>query len=88
MRRILFLTPRNPYSGRYSGDVIRARKFIEKLKKKYSLTIVSLDSKDSKKKLGKINIWVNSKIYNIIETTHQTILLSIIDYIASIKMQK
>ena len=50
MKRILFLAPRNPFSGRYSGDVIRARKFIEKFKKKYSLTVVSLDNKDSKKK--------------------------------------
>ena len=56
MKRILFLAPRNPFSGRYSGDVIRARKFIEKFKKKYSLTVVSLDNNDSKKKLDKIKL--------------------------------
>ena len=34
MKKILFITIRNPYSGRYSGDVIRARRIIEYLKKK------------------------------------------------------
>ena len=29
MKRILFVTTRNPYSGRYSGDVIRSLKIIE-----------------------------------------------------------
>ena len=26
MKKILFITTRNPYSGRYSGDVIRSLK--------------------------------------------------------------
>ena len=56
--------------------------------KKLNLITFSDFQKTTFKKTSKINIWVNSKIYNIIETTHQTILLSIIDYIASIKMQK
>ncbi len=34
MKNILFISPRNPFSGRYSGDVIRAHKFINFLKKK------------------------------------------------------
>ena len=35
--KILFISPRNPFSGRYSGDVIRAHKFINFLKKKIKL---------------------------------------------------
>ncbi len=33
------------------------------------------------KKLGDINLWVNSKAYNIIENVHQIWLLSITDRI-------
>jgi len=43
MKKILFITIRNPYSGRYSGDVIRARRIIEYLKKKNDLDVVFLD---------------------------------------------
>ena len=40
MKKILFITTRNPYSGRYSGDVIRSLKIINLLKKKYSLDVL------------------------------------------------
>ena len=33
------------------------------------------------KKMGNINLWVNSKAYNIIENIHQIWLLSIVDRI-------
>ena len=39
-KKILFITTRNPYSGRYSGDVIRSLKIINLLKKKYSLDVL------------------------------------------------
>ena len=45
MRKILFITTRNPFSGRYSGDVIRSLKIVNFLKKKYSLDIVYLGKK-------------------------------------------
>jgi len=45
MRKILFITTRNPYSGRYSGDVIRAKKIIEYLRKKNSVDVVALSRK-------------------------------------------
>ena len=35
-KKILFITTRNPYSGRYSGDVIRSLKIINLLKKIFS----------------------------------------------------
>ena len=43
MRKILFITTRNPYSGRLSGDVIRSLKIINLLKKKYYLDIICLE---------------------------------------------
>ena len=46
MKKILFITTRNPFSGRYSGDVIRAKKFVKHLSKKYQMSIVSLSQKN------------------------------------------
>ncbi len=44
MKKILFISIRNPYSGRYSGDVIRSLKIINLLKKKFLLDVVCLSS--------------------------------------------
>ena len=33
MKKILFVCTRNPYSGRYSGDVMRSLRIINLLKK-------------------------------------------------------
>ncbi len=41
-KKILFITTRNPYSGRYSGDVIRSSKIINLLRKKHFLDVVCL----------------------------------------------
>ena len=43
MRKILFISTRNPYSGRYSGDVITSKKIISVLKKKNIVDLVTLD---------------------------------------------
>ncbi len=53
-KRILFITTRSPYSGRYSGDVIRSLKIIKLLKKKYLLDVVCL--KESEKKINESNV--------------------------------
>lgn len=45
MTKILFITTRNPYSGRYSGDVIRALKVINFLRKKNIVDVVYLSKK-------------------------------------------
>ena len=42
MKNILFITTRNPYSGRFSGDVIGSLKIINFLKKKHKVSVVSL----------------------------------------------
>ena len=45
MKKILFVSTRNPYSGRYSGDVIRSLKIINTLKKKFNVDVVYLTKK-------------------------------------------
>jgi polysaccharide biosynthesis protein PslH len=47
MKRILFIATRNPYSGRFSGDVIGSLKIINFLKKKYKVDVVALGDKKS-----------------------------------------
>ena len=47
MKKILFITTRNPFSGRYSGDVIRSLKIVNFLKKKHNLDVVCLIKKVS-----------------------------------------
>ena len=73
MKRILFITTRNPYSGRYSGDVIRSLKIINLLKKKFKLDIVCL-------KKDKLNI--NEK--NLISFKHPNFLIKLIYCLVSI----
>ncbi|MEC6987070.1 MAG: glycosyltransferase [Pseudomonadota bacterium] len=46
MKKILFISVRNPYSGRYSGDVIRSLKILKLLKKKYDVNCVYLKKKE------------------------------------------
>ena len=55
MKKILFISPRNPFSGRYSGDVIRAKKFIYFLSRNNYVKVISLDIQNSRKKESKLN---------------------------------
>ena len=50
MKKILFISSRNPFSGRYSGDVIRANKFIYYLSKNNYVKVISPSVQNSKKK--------------------------------------
>ncbi len=63
MKKALFIFPRNPFSGRYSGDVIRAKKFVEFLKSKYEITVITTENYYSLKKVNKITI-INFKKEN------------------------
>jgi glycosyltransferase involved in cell wall biosynthesis len=47
MKKILFITTRNPHSGRFSGDVIGSLKIIKFLKKEYLVDVISLGSEKS-----------------------------------------
>ena len=51
MKKILFISTRNPFSGRYSGDVIRAEKFVYFLSRKNYVKVISLDDTSYKKKI-------------------------------------
>lgn len=55
MKKILFISTRNPYSNRYSGDVIGSKKIISVLKRNSKLDIVTLGDKDD---LSKNNIFI------------------------------
>ena len=44
MKKILFISVRDPFSERYSGDVIRSKKFVQYLSKKNNVEIACLDS--------------------------------------------
>ena len=52
-------------------------------KKKIGKLITFTGKKKNNKlfKLGDLNFWVNSKSYNLVENTHQFLLLSIVDLI-------
>ena len=73
MKKILFISPRNPYSGRYSGDVIRSLKIINLLKKKYHLDVVCLKKNN-----------LNIKEKSLIAFTHPNIFLKFVYCIISI----
>ena len=47
MKKILFITTRNPYSEKYSGDVLRSNKIINLLKRKHKLDILCFENKKS-----------------------------------------
>ena len=62
-----------------SLNMIKAANFAVKNKLDL-ITLSGFSKNNSLKKKGKVNFWVNSKKYNIIENTHQIILLSLVDY--------
>ena len=51
------------------------------------VTFSGFNSNNKLKKQGLINFWVNSNVYNIVETTHQTWLLSVCDFISKTKIK-
>jgi D-sedoheptulose 7-phosphate isomerase len=63
-----------------SKNVLEAAKICKK-KKILLYTLTGFSKSNPLKKMGNINLWVNSKAYNIIENIHQIWLLSIVDRI-------
>ncbi|PPR41455.1 MAG: Phosphoheptose isomerase [Alphaproteobacteria bacterium MarineAlpha5_Bin12] len=64
-----------------SKNMIKAAKFAKNSKKIKLITLTGFNQKNSLKKLGDINLWIDSKSYNFVENIHQIWLLSIVDYI-------
>lgn len=63
-----------------SKNLLEAAKMCKK-KKILLFTLTGFSKSNPLKKMGDINLWVNSKAYNIIENIHQIWLLSIVDRI-------
>lgn len=68
-----------------SKNIINAANFANKMKINL-ITFSGFEKSNPLNKKGKINIWVNSKIYNHVENTHQIQLLSIADYLANTRI--
>lgn len=49
------------------------------------ITLTGFDVNNKVKKIGHVNLWVDSKNYNVIEMIHHTWLLSIVDFMAKAK---
>ena len=56
IKKLLFISSRDTFSGRFSGEVIRAKKLTNFFEKKYLTTLVSLGKSDSEKKIRKLNV--------------------------------
>lgn len=73
-------------SSGQSSNMVNAAKYAVNM----GLDLVTLTgfSRDNPlKDLGQINLWVNSKMYNHIETVHQTWLLAVVDAIAALRVK-
>ena len=64
-----------------SKNIINGIYAARKKKFKSIITFTGHIKKNSVSRLGDINMWVDSKAYNIVENIHQTWLLSIVDLI-------
>ena len=61
--------------------MIKAVKLARKKKIFKVITLTGFDKNNPLKKIGDINLWVNSKKFNIIENVHQFWLLMLVDYL-------
>ena len=68
-------------AGGNSPNMINGVKSAKKKKIRKIITLTGNDENNSLKKLGDINLWVNSKAYNHVENVHQALLLSLVDLI-------
>lgn len=67
-----------------SKNIINGAKFAKKIGCKV-VTLTGFNKNNKVKKIGNINLWLNSKNYNFIEMIHHTWLLSMVDFIANKK---
>ena len=67
-----------------SKNIINGAKFAKKIGCKV-ITLTGFDKKNKVRKIGNVNLWLDSKNYNIVEMTHHIWLLTIVDYIARAK---
>ena len=68
-----------------SKNMINAVKAAKKKKFSKIVTFTGFNINNSLKKIGDINIWINSKMYNVIENSHQFYLLLLLYMIKKFK---
>ena len=64
-----------------SKNMTNAAKYVKKNNFKSLITFSGNKKDNSLCKMGDVNIWVDSKAYNLIENIHQILLLSLVDLI-------
>ena len=69
-----------------SKNMIKGVKFANKMGCKV-ITLTGFSKKNKVKDAGIVNLWVNSRNYNIVEMTHHIWLLVLVDYIARSKFK-
>ena len=67
-----------------SKNIINGAKYAKKIGCKV-VTLTGFDKKNKVKKIGHVNLWLDSQNYNFIEMTHHIWLLAIVDFIAKAK---
>lgn len=70
-----------------SKNIVNAAKFLKK-KKNILITLSGLNKKNPLRKLGNLNFFVNTKNYNVTESTHLIILLIIVEKLIQLKKNK
>ena len=68
-------------SSGQSKNIVNAAKFCNKKKINFA-TFTGFKKNNPLKKISKINFWVNSNSYNIIEMTHHIWLLMLVDFLS------
>ena len=71
-------------SSGQSPNVVNAAKYIKK-KDNNLITLTGLNSNNPLKNYGKINFFVDSKNYNVVESVHLVILLGIVEELIKLK---
>ena len=67
-----------------SPNIVNGAKYAKKIGCKL-ITLTGFKKENKVSKVGNVNLWVNSKNYNLVEMTHHIWLLSIVDYISKSK---
>lgn len=68
-----------------SLNIINSVKSAKKIGFSKIITLSGFKENNKLKKIGDINFWIDSDNYNIIENSHQVLLLTLIDYISNKK---
>ena len=67
-----------------SENIINGSKFAKRIGCKV-VTLTGFNKNNKVRKIGHVNLWLESKNYNFVEMVHHTWLLSIVDFIAKAK---